>query len=115
MSPKRRSRNSADRRRRYVVHLSCILNSESENCRYLARISPSSARTGTNPKYGERSFEDDCELIAAINPVLPLGSDVRDVFGHIESPNGFFYLLWLTHEEALQLGWNESLPSSTSA
>lgn len=115
MSPNLRSRNSADRRRRYIVHLSCILSSESENRSYLVRISPSSVRTSTTPKYGERSFEDDCELIAAINPVLPLGSDVRDVFGHIESPSGFFYLLWLTNEEALQLGWDESLRSSTSA
>lgn len=110
-----RSGNSTERRRRYVVHLSCIPDSENENCRYLARISPASVHTSANPRYGERSFEDDCELIAAINPVLPSGSDVRDVFGHIESPNGFFYLLWLTNKEARQLGWNESLPSSTSA
>lgn len=115
MSPNRRSRSSVDGRRRYLLHLSCILNSETENCRYLARISRSSAHISTNPKCGERWFEDDCELIAAVNPVLPPGSDVRDVFGHIESPNGFFYLLWLTNEEALRLGWNENLPSSTSA
>lgn len=92
-----------------------MLDSDSENRRYLARISPCSRRTSTNLKYGKRSFEDDCELIAAINPVLPRGSDVRDVFGHIESPSGFFYVLWLTTEEALQLGWNEDLSSSMSA
>ena len=105
MSPGVRSRKPADRRRRYVVHLSSVLNAESENCCYRARISPSSARSGSNPRYGERWFQDDCELIAAINPVLPSGSDVRDVFSLIETPNGFFYLLWLTDDQALQLGW----------
>ena len=55
----------------------------------------------------ERAFADECELIATINPLLPPGSDIRDVFDHIESPNGFYYLLHLRSEEAAQLGWRE--------
>jgi hypothetical protein len=54
-------------------------------------------------------FADECELIAVINPLLPNGSDVRDVFEHIETPNGFFYLLRLSDEEAAQLGWRDEL------
>jgi hypothetical protein len=53
----------------------------------------------------ERIFADEYALIATINPLLPSGSDVRDVFSHIESPDGFYYILELRGEEAQQLGW----------
>ena len=105
MSPDRRRQTPAAPRRRYLVHLSCVVEEQSEGCRYVVRIRPAAARTGL---FGRREFRDDCELIAAINPVLPPGSDVRDVFGHIENPNGFFYLLWLSDDQAEQLGWDNS-------
>jgi hypothetical protein len=108
MSTSRRKQNITSARRRYIVQLLCIRESEAGDCRYVARVCPCSARYVVHPRYCERAFKDDCELIAAINPLLPAGSDVRDVFGHIESPNGFFYLLWLTNEDALQLGWRAS-------
>lgn len=92
-------------RRRYLVHLLSARNRDCEGCCYIARISPWAARSGIHAETQERTFADDCELIATINPLLPPGSDVRDVFGHIESPNGFFYLLHLSNEEAGQLGW----------
>lgn len=82
-----------------------MAESDGDNRRYFARIRPSAARSGAHTQFGERAFEDDCELIAAINPLLPPGSDVRDVFAHIDTAIGFFYLLWLTTEEARQLGW----------
>jgi hypothetical protein len=41
-----------------------------------------------------------------MNPLLPRGSDVRDVLSHIESPDGFLYLLHLSSEEAAHLGWH---------
>ena len=53
----------------------------------------------------ERVFRDECELVEAMNPLLPPGSDLRDVLGHIECNDGFFYLLHLTAEQAQQLGW----------
>ena len=96
--------DSAPPRRRYVVHL-CVIDPEPGNGRYLARIRPWAARS-IDARTCERAFADDCELIATINPFLSPGSDVRDVFGHIESPTGFYYLLHLTIEEAIRLGWN---------
>lgn len=54
----------------------------------------------------ERTFADDNELIATVNPLLPEGSDIRDIFEHIETPNGFYYLLHLSSDEARELGWN---------
>ena len=50
---------------------------------------------------------DEYELIETINPLLPHGSDVRDVLSHIESPDGFIYLLYLSSEEAERLGWRD--------
>lgn len=71
----------------------------------MARISPWAGRRNSRTGIIERVFADECELIEAINPLLPHGSDVRDIFEHIESSNGFFYLLRLSSEEAAQLGW----------
>lgn len=105
MSPAAHERDVPPGRRLYVVHLLSAVDQSYGTYRYIARIRPWLAR---NKKLGvtcERAFADECELIAAINPLLPHGSDVRDVFGHIESPNGFLYLLRLNGEEARQLGW----------
>jgi len=104
-------RASAPSRRRYLVHLSCAPSGEGAHCRYIARLQPWAARGGSRTSSVERVFADDCELIRAINPLLPQGSDVRDVFEHVESPNGFFYLLRLSSEEAEQFGWR---PESTA-
>jgi hypothetical protein len=110
MNPIGQKRDPAAPRRRYQVHLFCVVEREDEGCRYIAQIRPWTARS-VHAETCQRSFADDNELIATINPLLPHGSDVRDVFEHIESPNGFFYLLHLSSEEAGQLGWRtESSP-----
>ncbi len=92
-------------RRRYLVHLSCVPGLGHERCGYIARIHPWAGRNDLPAEARERAFEDECELIATINPLLSSGSDIRDVFDHIESPRGFYYLLRLSSEEAAQLGW----------
>jgi len=92
-------------RRRFLVHLFCAPGGSDEICGYTVRIRPYGARNALSGDIGELTFTDDRELIAAINPLLPSGSDVRDIFGHIESPNGFFYLLELSDEQARSLGW----------
>ena len=97
--------DSALPRRRYLVHLLSVSKLEDEACGYMARIRPYAPRSRFDAQARERAFADECELIAVVNPLLPAGSDVRDVFDHIESPNGFFYLLHLSTEEASQLGW----------
>ena len=112
MNADRRNHNLAGRHRRYLVHLSCVLKEDGESRHYLVRVRPAFER---NSEFGERDFQDDCDLISAINPLLPPGSDLRDVFGHIENSSGFFYLLWLSDKQAQQLGWNRSFPDSTSA
>jgi hypothetical protein len=100
-----RARQKRASRRRYLVHLSYALDGDSENAHYIARIRPWAARGSSRTGILERIFADEYELIEAINPLLPHGSDVRDIFEHIESPKGFFYLLRLTTDEAEQLGW----------
>ena len=67
-----------------------IFDRECESGRYIARICPWAARNGFPRETCERAFADECELIATVNPLLPPGSDVRDVFEHIESQNGFY-------------------------
>jgi hypothetical protein len=94
-------------RRRYLVHLLCLFDSNGEICRYVVRIQLWTGRHLRSTGIRERAFADDNELIATINPLLPPGSDVRDVFGHIETEKGFYYLLPLSSEEAAQLGWIE--------
>ncbi|MFP5266593.1 MAG: hypothetical protein ACLGQU_04425 [Acidobacteriota bacterium] len=69
------------------------------------RIRPWSARGDSRAETMERVFADEWEMIDVVNPLLLRGSDVRDVMEHIESPNGFFYLLRLSSEEAARLGW----------
>jgi hypothetical protein len=111
MSEARQKQPSAPSGRRFLVHLLSAMGGESGRYRYIARIQPWVARCRSRAGATERVFADECELIEAINPLLPHGSDVRDVFEHIESPNGFFYLLRLSSEQAAQLGWH---PDSTS-
>lgn len=96
---------SDSRRRRYLVHLFCVLESEGGPCRYVAQIRPWTGRNTDVADTQERVFADDSELIATVNPLLPPGSDVRDIFGLIETPNGFYYLLRLSNDEAGRLGW----------
>ncbi len=91
-------------RRRYLVQLLCVRGDEHESRSYFVRIRPWSARGNSRAKTMERVFADEWELIDVVNPLLPRSSDVRDVMEHIESPNGFFYLLRLSSEEAAQLG-----------
>lgn len=92
-------------RRRYLLHLCSALEADDDAHQYVARIQPWNARRrDLNERY-ERFFADECALVEVVNPLLPRGSDVRDVLGHIESADGFFYLLQLTAEEARQLGW----------
>lgn len=107
MSPAHHEHDPPPRRRLYVVHLLSGLDHECQTCRYVARIRPWATRTISPPVYCERTFADECELIAAVNPLLPRGSDIRDVFGHIESPSGFLYLLRLSVAEARKLGWRD--------
>lgn len=106
MNPVEQKERLQPSRRRYLVHLSSVLGGECEACGYIARIRPWAARSALHKEPCERAFADECELIATINPLLPPGSDVRDVFDHIESGKGFYYLLRLSSEEAAQLGWH---------
>jgi hypothetical protein len=105
MSPPAEKPDLAPRRRRYVVYLFCAHGESNDACCYIARIQPWAARVSARAETRERVFTDECELIETINPLLPRGSDVRDVLSHIESPDGFLYLLHLNSEQAAGLGW----------
>ncbi len=99
--------NLAPRRRRYLFHLCCTHYEGSSACHYIVRIRQWTTRNRVQAKTQERVFIDEYELIETINPLLPPGSDVRDVLSHIESPDGFLYLLYLSSEEMGSLGWSE--------
>ena len=99
-------------RRRYLVRLCCVHDEGSRACRYAAHIQLWTTRKSVHAKTQERVFADEYELIQTINPLLPHGSDVRNVFGHIEIPDGFLYLLYLSSEEAGSLGWQQESRSS---
>jgi hypothetical protein len=92
------------RRRRYVLHLSSA-SDEAGTRRYISRIRLWTGRNKGQPGDGILIFDDEYELIEAVNRLLPRGSDVRDVMRHIDTPMGFFYLLRLTAEEAAALSW----------
>ena len=96
-------RKQAHPGRRYLVHLSCAIDVDGKEIHYVVRIRPWCARSVLESDALERIFASDCELIRTINPLLPHGSDVRDIFEHIESPSGFFYLLYLSREQVAQL------------
>ena len=95
----------APTKRRYLVHLFSVHDESNDACRYFARIWLWASRINLQAETHERSFSDQCEFIATLNRLLPNGSDVRDVLNHIESPDGFLYLLRLSPEEAANLGW----------
>lgn len=104
MSQNLRKLDHTPRRRRFLIHLSCAQES-GKSRRYIARIELWKSRRTTPKERHKRLFADECALTQAMNPLLPSGSDVRDVLGHIECNDGFFYLLNLTSEEAGSLGW----------
>jgi hypothetical protein len=93
-------------RRRYLIHLTCTFAADDDARRYVVRIQPWTSRLRTTTQRRERFFSDEYELVEIVNPLLPSGSDVRDVIGHIECNDGFFYLLHLTAEQAKRLGWH---------
>ena len=93
--------------RRYVLHLSCARRPDTGELHYIGQIRPWVSRLRAPAEALEHDFGNDFDLIEAINPLLQLGSDVRDVLSHIESPDGFFYLLHLNREQAAKLGWRE--------
>lgn len=95
------------RRRRYLVHLGCVHDESSRACHYVARIQLWTTRGSIQTKTHERVFTDEYELVETINPLLPQGSDVRNVISHIENPDGFLYLLYLSSEKASSLGWRK--------
>ena len=93
--------------RRYLVHLCCVHDERSRACRYVAHIQLWTSRSSAHRKTQERVFRDEYELIETINPLLSHGSDIRDVISHIENPDGFLYLLYLSSKDASTLGWRE--------
>jgi hypothetical protein len=105
MSPTVDMPEAPARKRRYLVHLFCGHDECTNACRYIAVIQLWAARISAHAETQKRVFNDEYELIEVINPLLPRGSDVRDVLSHIEGPEGFIYLLHLDLEEAAQLGW----------
>lgn len=90
-----------------MVHLYCMHDKGCRACRYVARTQLWTTRGSVMAKIGERVFTDEYELIETINPLLPQGSDVRNIISNIENPDGFLYLLYLNSEEAGSLGWLE--------
>lgn len=99
--------NSEPRKRRYLVHLCCMHDQDSLTCHYVANVQLWTVRNSGRAKTKTHTFVDEYELIETMNALLPQGSDVRDVLSHIESPDGFLYLLYLNSDEAGNLGWRE--------
>jgi hypothetical protein len=92
--------------RRYLIHLVCAFEAGSESRHYVVKIQPWTSRPNEQAGMCERFFRDEYELVEAVNPLLPYGSDVRDILGHIECSEGFFYVLHLVAEQARNLGWH---------
>jgi hypothetical protein len=105
MNPSADTLEFPPRKRRYLIHLVCAHDEGTNACRYIAHIQLWAARISAHAETQQRAFSDEYELIEVINPLLPRGSDVRDVLDHIEGPEGFIYLLHLDTEEAACLGW----------
>lgn len=105
MNPLKSKSKSAPRRHRFLLHLFGTREGGGEECRYTATIRLWAARGSSRWGTHERAFSGEYDLIRTVNPLLENGSDVRDVLSHIESPDGFFYLLHLTAEEACKFGW----------
>ena len=94
------------RRRRFLVQLLCMRDAKGVVTQFITRVHPWTSRAGQYPEIRERVFADECDFIETVNSVLPHGSDVRNIFSHIESPEGFYYLLQLGEAEARLLGWS---------
>ncbi len=107
MNRQAQKRDQTPRKRRYLVHLYCTYDERRNVCRHIARIQLWNTRSSVHANTQERVFTDEYELIETINPLLPHGSDLRNVISHIQSPDGFHYLLYLSPEEAGTLGWRE--------
>jgi hypothetical protein len=105
MSPLKSRSKSEPRRHRFLLHLFGSREGSGEKCRYTATIRLWAARGRGRSGIHERLFSDEDDLIRTVNPLLENGSDVRDVLSHIESPDGFFYLLHITADEACKFGW----------
>lgn len=103
------SPNPGERRRRYLVHLVAAQDESTGERRYIARVRLWTARPNPRAKTIEHDFADECELIEVVNPLLPKGSDVRDVLRCVESPEGFHYLLQLSQTQAASVGWTYEL------
>ena len=97
--------NAALRRHRFLLHLFGTRKEDGEDWKYGATIQLWAARGSGRSGIQRRTFKDENDLIRTVNPLLANGSDVRDVLSHIESPDGFFYLLRLTVGEACKFGW----------
>jgi hypothetical protein len=97
--------NAEPRRHRFLLHLFGTRDEDDGDFKYTATIRLWAARGKSSSAIQERALKDEDDLIRTVNPLLTNGSDVRDVLGHIESPDGFFYLLHLTAEEACKFGW----------
>lgn len=98
-----------ERKKRYLIHLTAAQDESTGSRSYVAFVRLWSARPNPSAKTGERGFADECELVEVLNPLLPKDSDVRDVLGYVEGPDGFIYLLHLSQTEAASLGWNYEL------
>lgn len=107
MNSSRCKLDNATSRRRYLVHLSLVQAAGEDSQQYVVCIEPWAGPSKGCSKQSVRQIRDECALVEVMNPLLPCGSDVRDVLSHIESSGGFFYLLQLTAEEAQRLGWRE--------
>jgi hypothetical protein len=105
-TPSRKLDHAAGRRR-YLIHISMERSAGGSSQEYRVCIEPWAARRSKCSEKGTLHFRGECALIQAVNPLLPCGSDVRDVLGQVESKGGFFYLIALTTEQARQLGWKE--------
>jgi len=113
MSQASRKLERAKDRRRYLIHLTCTSEAGDDSRHYVVHIQPWTSRLRADQK-SERFFSDEDELVEVVNPLLPYGSDVRDIIGHIECGDGFFYLLHLTAEQAKRLGMVQTDRNSTS-
>ena len=107
MTTPSRRHDHAEGRRRYLIHISMVHSTEASSQEYQVCIEPWAARRSKCSEQSTLHFRDECELIQTLNPLLPCGSDVRDVLAHVESTGGFFYLVELSAEQARQLGWKE--------
>ena len=107
MNRSAQKRNRLPRRRRYLVHLCYERDESSRAGRDVSYFQLWTSRRGVQTKTHERVFTDEYQLTEIINPLLAQGSDVRNVIGHIENPDGFTYLPYLSSEEANNLGWRE--------